>query len=332
MLRKEKSIEYSGVILKESKIPKLKEKNYYVLDYPLDGDAPKQFIKLYKFTKDSKIKKGNKKSWIPYIAKTAEKWYPHESIIEFAINKIGQTLGLKMNETDLVIANGQIRFLSKYFLNPREEKLVHGAEICSEFFGDTIEGERIANNKGEARSVFTFEFIKDALRNVFPNDFEMLMVEFVKMLVFDAIVGNNDRHFYNWGVIQNVRNTNKIITFAPIYDSARGLLWNFSEKNIEKHLGNYKAINGKKIEKYINGSKPRVSIDENKEANHFELVDFIKRYNNEFQKIVVSLSTSEMEDQVIKMLNEDIFIYFSKNRKELIEIVLHKRFEKIRNI
>lgn len=331
MLRRERYQNNSGEILNESKIKVLKTKDYIVLDFPLDGDAPKQFIRVYEYVEGGKVKRGNTKTWNSYIAKTAEKWYPHESIIEYMINKIGENLGLNMNSVGLVKANGQIRFLSKYFLNPSKEKLVHGAEICSEYFGDYEEGERIANDKGEARKVFTFEFIKDAIRNVFPQDFEFLLKEFVSMLVFDALVGNNDRHFYNWGVIQNVRNKEKKVTFAPLYDSARGLLWNFDEVNIRKHLANYSSINGKKVLNYIKSSKPRVSIEDNKEANHIELIEFLKRTSEDYKQIVNDLSNETKEKDVIKMLEKEIFIYFSKPRIELIKIVLSERFKLVRN-
>jgi len=332
MLRIEKSENCSGKIFNETKIKVLKNTNFRVLDLPLDGDAPKQFIYVYEYSKKSNVKKQNKNTWIPYIAKTAEKWYPHESVVEYMINRIGQTLGLSMNEVALVKANKQIRFLSKYFLNSKIEKLVHGAEICGEYLGDMPKAEEIANDKAQAREIFTFEFIKEAIRKVFPNDFEKLTYEFVKMLVFDAIVGNNDRHFYNWGVIQNVKSTNKSVTFAPLYDSARGLLWNFSEENISKHLDAYTKQSGTKIEKYINGSKPRVSIEDNKEANHFELVDFIGRYNDEFKEIALSLTSYKKEEEVFRMLENEIFIYFSQIRRDLIKIVLKERFNKIRKI
>ena len=331
MLRREKYINSSGLLRNESKIKVLKERDYKVEDLPLDGDAPKQFIKVYNYVEGGKIRRNNSKTWNSYIAKTAEKWYPHESIIEYMINKIGDVLGIKMNEVDLVKANGQIRFLSKYFLNPMEEKLVHGAEICSEYLGDYEEGERIANDKGEARKVFTFEFINNAIRNVFPHDFEFLLNEFVKMLVFDAIVGNNDRHFYNWGVIQNVRNSNKRVNFAPLYDSARGLFWNFDEENIKRYLDNYTSTNGKKVLNYIVSSKPRVSIEYNKEANHLDLVEFLKRSNDTYFQIISELSNESKEKDVMNMLEKDIFIYFSKNRIELIKIILSERFKLVRN-
>ncbi|MBP2614909.1 HipA domain-containing protein [Chryseobacterium jejuense] len=330
-LRLETSISNSGEIFNLNKIQILKNKNYYIRDIPLDGDAPKQFIFMYEYIKNSKLKKKKLETWTPYIAKTAEKWYPHESIIEFAINRIGDILCLKMNEVRLVIANNQIRFLSKFFLNSEEEVLVHAADICGEYIGNLDEARSIANNRKMARELFTFEFVKDAIRNVFPDEFEYIMLEFVKMLTFDAIVGNNDRHFYNWGIIRNIKNTKNSVIFAPIYDSARGLLWNFDEANIERYLINYDRDKGTLIDKYLKNSCPRISIEDDKSINHFELIKFLWNYNDEFKSIIDKLVNDEMENKIINLLEKEIFIYFSEQRKKIIRIIIKERFQKLKS-
>jgi hypothetical protein len=329
-LRVEVSKNCSGNLLRKQAIPLLRENDYIVKDYSLDGDAPKQFIKAYFFERDSTVRRNSKHSWCAYIAKTAEKWYPHESVIEYMINRIGQEMGLKMNEVKLVRANGQIRFLSKYFINSNLQ-LIHGAEICGEYLEDMPLAEEIANNKKSARELFTFEFIRDAIRNVFPKDFEHLLTQLVKMIAFDAIVGNNDRHFYNWGVIATKKKTPILPKFAPLYDSARGLYWNRSDKALEHILGLHKQGN-QTIHKYILDASPRISIEENKQANHFQLVDFVKRYREEYNKIVNDLSCAENEEKVLKMLAHEFYPFFVPARKEIIETVLTERFKKITEI
>ncbi len=82
-----------------------------------------------------------------------------------------------------------------------------------------------------ARDLFTFQFSEEAVRSRFTKYADEIMEAFVKMLIFDAIVGNNDRHFYNWGVIIDLLEK-KAPTFAPVYDTARGLFWNYSEERI----------------------------------------------------------------------------------------------------
>ncbi|MCF8254580.1 MAG: HipA domain-containing protein [Bacteroidia bacterium] len=329
-LRIEKSSSCSGPIRNFNKIELLKNCNYLVKNYELDGDAPKQFIKAYFFEEDGIVKKNITSSWRPFIAKTAEKWYPHESIIEYLINRIGVELNLEMNRIKLVRANGQIRFLSEYFLN-RNSMLVHGAEICGQHLGDMDMAKEIANHKPTARELFTFEFIKDSIRSVYPNCFEPLIVGLVKLLTFDAIVGNNDRHFYNWGIIDFKKNTTKLPTFAPIYDSARGLFWNEDESSIKNLLGLHRRGH-KKVLNYLDGACPRISIESNTKANHFELIDFIRRYNKEYDQIVSEMITLENEEFIIKMVEREFGPFFTKERIELINLVLELRFKKIRGI
>lgn len=326
-LRIESSLNCSGNLLNKEKITLLKEDNYIVKNYELDGDAPKQFIKAYFYEEDSGVKKAYSNSWVSYIAKTAEKWYPHESVIEYMINRIGQVMGINMNEIKLVNANYQIRFLSKYFLK-ENEKLIHGAEICGEHLGDMLFAKEIANNKPTSRELFTFEFIIDAIRSVFPQCFENLLIEFAKMITFDALVGNNDRHFYNWGVIDTKKKSAKFPTFAPIYDSARGLMCNYSDENIKKI---YQQV-GKKIVRYVDDACPRISIEENKQANHFQLIDLIKNYNTEYKQIVTRLASVENEKNVLNMLEEEFYPFFIRERSKLITTIIITRFNKIRDI
>ncbi len=121
-LRKEKSAQYSGY-LNVSKLPKVKEKHYCIIDIPLDGEAPKQYIKAH-FYYSNCPKINTPKNWDGYYAKYGGKSYPHESAIEFAINKIGEALGIRMNETRLVVINNQVRFLSKDFIG-RNQRLIN---------------------------------------------------------------------------------------------------------------------------------------------------------------------------------------------------------------
>ncbi len=329
-LRIETSMSNSGKLLNQNHISILKNEHYYIKDIALDGDAPKQFIFVYEYGKNSKVRKNKLTTWVPYIAKTAEKWYPHESIIEYAINKIGEILDLRMNEVRLVVANTQIRFLSKFFLNYGEDTLVHGADICGEHLGSIAAARIIANDRKLARENFTFEFVKDAIRNVFPNKFEYIMQEFVKMLTYDAIVGNNDRHFYNWGIIRSVNRENNI-TFAPLYDTARGLLWNFDEENIEKYLKNYDKNSGTLIDKYLNNSCPRISIETDKSINHFELIKFLWSYNKDFREIIDTMINDTTEEKIINFLEKEIFMYFTENRKRIIKIVIKERLQKLKS-
>lgn len=329
-LRIEKSRHCSGKLYNESLIPVLEEKHYYVKDYFLDGDAPKQFIKAYIYDEGKSIRKAFPKRWTAYIAKTADKWYPHESVIEYMINRIGQELGLYMNNIKMVRANGQIRFLSEYFRR-KDEQLIHGADICGQYLEDMPLAEEIAKDIVTARDLFTYEFIRDALRDVFPLCHKRILDGLIKMITFDAITGNNDRHFYNWGVVGTKKKTDKLPRFAPIFDSARGLLWNWEDAEIIKHY-NLMHKGGKKIANYIEEASPRISIETNKKANHFELIGFIKTETSEYNSLINEIASEKNENRVIEMLKKEFFIFFIPERSKLITHILNHRFKKIRSV
>lgn len=329
-LRVETSINHSGIIYHEKEIPVLKEKHYCVENIALDGDAPKQFIRAYQYREDSGLLKRDIRTWEPYIAKTAEKWYPHESVIEFMINRIGQSLGLRINEVALLKINGQIRFLSKFFLE-KNEVLIHGAEICGGYLSDQDFADQIANNQKASRELFTFEFVCQAIHNIFDGYAAQIISDLVSLIAFDAITGNNDRHFYNWGVITTKKKTGRPPRLAPVYDSARGLLWNESDEQLAVMKQHHKA-GSKRIEKYLNNALPRISIEGDSGINHFGLIRFLKKHNRDYGVLIDRMASEENEQKVMKMLNEQFFRYFSRERSELTGLVLTNRFKKVREL
>ncbi len=311
-------------------IPHLKKRHYYIVDIPLDGDAPKQYIKAYFHYKNCP-KVGKPSMWDGFFAKSGGKSYPHESVTEFLINKIGEFLGLNMNETRLVIANQQIRFLSKDFIKP-DKKLIHGIEILAEYYEDKDFVLEINKDRKNRRAYLTFEEIEKSIIHVYPKESDDLLTSLIQLITYDAIVGNNDRHFYNWGVIGDVFNAETTnVLFAPVYDSARALLWNKMEKKVLEMYRQFKA-GSNELDYYINKSKPRFSFDDNPEANHFELIEYLSNYKSKYQAIITELINIETENAVIRELNGHLSCFFSEERVILVEAILRKRFEKLRTV
>jgi len=331
IIRTENYVQDSGKV-DINKIPLLKNSNYYVEnDIMLTGDAPKQYIKAYIYYKNCP-RKNNPRNWHGYYAKFGGKSYPHESIIEFGINKIGEALGLYMNETALVMVNGQIRFLSKDFINNKSSKLIHGVEILCEYYEDKDFVHEINQDRKKRREFLTFKEIEKAIQHVHPIQCDEILKELVKLIAFDAIVGNNDRHFYNWGVVGNIfSESNKKVNFSPIYDTARGLLWNKTEEKVLNMHSQF--LNGSdEIHHFIKKSKPRFSFEENTKANHFELAEYLIRNNQNYKNIFEQLLTLEQEQNVISVLKGTIYRYLSSERCHLITEILKLRFNKLRKV
>ncbi len=304
-------------------IPVLKRKYFYKENVSIAGDAPKNFIRIYEY---GNCRKDKKSTWIAYIAKVGHKWYPVESITEYLMNRIGESIGVNVAESKLMLAGGQIRFLSKFFIDRDSgEELFHGAQIYAAYLGDEKFVD-LANERKEreiSRELFSFQFTEESIKNVFVNEWEEIMENYVTMLVFDAIVGNNDRHFYNWGVIKSVFG-NKKPKFSPIYDTARGLFWNVDERSLEK----YKDI---KLKKYIDNAMPRTGWDNCKNVNHFELIGKIfhedQRYCDICKNIINKDTYSIIESMILKEFTE----LLSEKRLNLILKCIKLRVDNLLN-
>ncbi len=318
---------YSCDNIQYPKTPTLKKHQYFIVSgYTITGDAPKEFIRAYEYGCTSK---GDSKKWPLFIAKTGHKWYPVESITEYLLNKLGVAFGLDMAESKVVMAGNQIRFLSKYFLNKGEE-LIHGADLFAGYLGDRSFVEEV-EDKNLARDLFTLQFTKKAIKYAYPYHFERILKNFIKMLLFDALVGNNDRHFYNWGVIRHLERDFKPF-FSPIYDTARGLFWNESESKIIDLYRNKNRL-GLYINKYCENSKPKIGWDRENNINHFRLVS--KIYNNEFgitKNEIKDLFLRSSFDKLIDIVRKDFVYLLSKERKEIILECLNFRYNRILEI
>ena len=262
-------LEKSGYDPNPGNIETFKVKNYFIVtDIAITGDAPKDFIRFYEYGHGHKK---NTKNWQLYLAKLGHKHYPVESITEFLLSRIGEYFGFNMAGIRLAFLGGQIRFLSKYFLsNPDIQVLEHGAELYAGYLNDKKFVEK-AEEDDKARELFTVQFTNEVIKHFYEEQADEIFKEYIKMLVFDAIIGNNDRHFYNWGIINDVKGQQKPV-FSPIYDTARALFWNYHEDRIQELVKDENQTS-KHIKKYTDNSYPKTGWDGYNKLNHFELMN-----------------------------------------------------------
>lgn len=306
-------------------IPVLKTGNYFVVKgISIGGDAPKDFIRVYEY---GQVRKSNRHKWTAYIAKVGHKWYPMESITEHLLNRIGAELGLTMAFSKLAIVNEQIRFFSRYFLK-KNEQLMHGAQIYSAFLNGDDHFVETVEQQNLSRILFTFQFAEAAIKYSFPNHWKELLENFVKLLIFDAIVGNSDRHFYNWGVITDIEGK-KPPRFAPIYDTARGLFWNEKEEKIQQ-LYNNSQRSESFLKKYVEKSVPKTGWENKDRLNHFDLVKLLHSQDERYCPVCENLVTNENLTKIYALLDTEFRPLLSSERRILIKRCLSIRFQSLK--
>lgn len=300
----------------------IREGYYKLEEIAISGNAPKDFIRVYEYGKG---RKENPSAWPAYIAKVGHKWYPNESITEQLMTRIGQTIGIKVAESNLMLAKGQLRFLSKYFLNIKDEQLVHGSEIITAYIKDEEFVQKV-DEANQTKELFTFESILDAIKEVYQDNEKKIISGFIEMLFFDALVGNNDRHFENWGVIENVKKISDA-QFSPVYDTARGLFWNYHESNLDKFLKSEK-----KFKNYIKGSKPTTGWNNKRELNHFELIELVIYNYPEYCNFILTFDFKSAYSELEQVIEEEFGEFFSEKRRSLITKCLKIRTEYLHKI
>jgi hypothetical protein len=268
--------------------------------------------------------KASKATWPAYIAKVGHQFYPAESLTEQLMTRIGESFGVDVARSRLMVCDGQLRFLSRHFLGGEDEILTHAAQILAGHLSDESFVERVAENKVE-KEIFTFQVLCAAICDRFPASHSEILLGLVEMIGFDALVGNNDRHLYNWGVIESLTGSFPA-RFSPVFDTARGLFWNIQE---HKLAGRSSAS---ALASYVKGTVPRIGWDgEVRDIDHFELVGLVARHSPVYSERLKSLANPQALKESLAVVETEFRRTFSDQRRELIKRCLSMRFERFCN-
>lgn len=185
----------------------------------------------------------------PIRKKTLDLGYMNNQYSEYIGCHIFESVGIPVQKTMLVKLNKdgkeKIAVACKDFLNPGEELI----EISNVSLSLSTE------KKYKISIEDVYEIINKMSVN-YKLDENKLISNFWDMFVVDALIGNTDRHFGNWGFIKK----DDIISFAPVYDCGSSLHPLLSEneqiklmsdsiafKNSSYNIASVYTMNNKKI-------------------------------------------------------------------------------------
>jgi hypothetical protein len=159
-----------------------------------------------------------------------------------------------------------VHFLSEFFLRPSEQ-LLHGVEA----FAMALDTNRDAFLKdvhtgaGAEQEFYTLSMVKDVLMEVaWPRASGASLVQaFARMIAFDALLGVQDRHAQNWGLIHDT--VTRTRRFAPLFDSARGLYLRIDDAKLQRSQNDRRFMLD-----YAARATPLIGTGEGK-CNHFDL-------------------------------------------------------------
>ena len=150
---------------------------------------------------------------------------------------------------------------------------------------------------------------------------------FIKQMIFDALIGEQDRHWQNWGFILKDRTK----TFAPFYDNSDSLMSEYC--NRDSDLCKFdKDKSSPQFESYINRSRMAIYNKEGKRFKSFEMINYLlTKYPKQLKKDALTLN-SLTKYSVAKIVHNIPDIYLTDIHKNYIIKYILRRLEILRGI
>lgn len=247
--------------------------------------------------------------FIKYADKDNKKIYRKniELISEKIASELGNALEYPCAKVDFI--KGKELGVVSYNILGEYDWFCSGANLLASY----IEANTDENN------VFTLDFIKKALHNYGRK----LYNQFLNLLVFDALIGEENRNADNWGVTISIKKGKLDMNLSPLFDNGNSLLYDWEE--------------GKKdFYSYINESLckvVRISNGEEVELNHFELIKLLyKKHPSLIYSYIekLKLLTDEKIDKIIERIPSELItnehskylrLFIKKRRDILLDII-----------
>jgi len=245
-----------------------------------------------------------------YFFKESIERYPSEFWAEIISSKIGQHLGFNVLDYNIGIVGVTLGCICESMIDQTSEELEHGVNLLK---------ESVPNFKLTERPQIGFDEVEISFKN-----YDGFINDFIEILVFDAIIGNQDRHSENWAIIRSLDvehlkyNTTKLLVkMYNLYKKTGLRLQKMPFKSFFlKYMNKAELVdikfapiydsgsslgrdihetkiqtfldNDSKIKKYINKGKSEIRwISSDEKINHFEI---IKKVQNKYpQKVAETI-------------------------------------------
>lgn len=174
------------------------------------------------------------------------------------------------------------------------------------------------------------------LGHIFTNSKQMTfsfstwLMEWSKVIVFDALIGNTDRHQDNWGVLWEGEGdlTNLTSKLSPAFDNGTSLGWEILDRNI------FKFDDDNYLEKYLSNGRHhlRWNRDDLKSMPHVDLVKKIAldfSFTKKSMQACLEFDSSRLKEVFQRISSMKIPIALSASRQSFLLRLISARQEKL---
>lgn len=263
--------------------------------------------------------------------------YRYEFWSEVIASEIGDALGLDILHYDVAWKDDRLGCLSKSMIDPKMEELQEGYKWLTGF------DPRYDINDKDA---YTFQIIEKLLTTRFKQEY--FIKDLIKIIVFDSIIGNEDRHQENWSIIVTSKMVYKstifrkrksvaetLYKFAPIYDSGSSMGRELTDEKVSQML-----TDRVQLEAYIKRGQSEIHWEgKTGKQKHLDLIRKVSEfgYKDEVTEIINSIR-SRYDAQAIldiiygidKCLPKELALQkIPQTRKDFLIKLVSLRFDKL---
>lgn len=199
-----------------------------------------------------------------------EKYYKYEFWSEVIAYQLGHLLGLNVLRYDVAEHEGVIGCLSPIMIDQDKEQLLEIGRFMTAYNPEFLP------EKNESRKEYTFELLEQTLQEY---KLEQYWDSIFEVILFDAIIGNTDRHQENWAIIGKQNIINKSLSVVEViskdkeiqqYKIFNSLVNTLSKPEYKEGLNDIQKINLKASKKtrfapiYDNGSSLARELEDTK--------------------------------------------------------------------
>lgn len=214
------------------------------------------------------------------------------NVSEKIFSEIALFLGFNCVKIDFIVDSQGFNWLASYDYNRKGVPTFSGKALYTNTKPELM-------NRNSSRGIdknYHYEDILKILYRYGGNSYKLIR-EFNKMMIMDALTGESDRHYENWGIAEE----NNTFSLLPMYDNSACLL-HFARNEISL---NY--LKRKEFENFSKKSYSKIMIN-NKKTSHF---DFLKILLTSFDDSELLFLKNDIE-KLHKLTNEKIYEIVNK--------------------
>jgi hypothetical protein len=255
-----------------------------------------------------------------YMFKHSRKTYPEQFWVEIFAYHFGNIINVAVPRTFAAvdINTGIHGALIEWFYDDKNDTYLRGGDIMQSL------NPSYDRKKGKQHN---FESIIKYCRNL--GNISYWLDAWAKIIVFDALMGNTDRHQENWGIVNRNAKLPQLIQkleLSPAFDNGTSM-------GVEIAIGNFAKFDSNKLDSYVRKGFPHMMWDSSQQYdardNHTNFViKFVMAYPDYVPVIMncLNFATKDVKSILEYLCEFNVGCRLSPERAEfMIKLIDYRR-------